>query len=69
EIVGEADGVPRLYLLTPRRGGAAVSEGYSGNHVLASYVHLHFGSNPEVARRLVASCRAYKDSLREEARG
>ena len=30
EIVGEPIGVPRLYRLTPRRGGAAVSEGYSG---------------------------------------
>ena len=60
EIVGEPGGVPRLYRLTPRRGGAAVSEGYSANNVLASYVHLHFGSNPEVARHLVANCRAYK---------
>jgi cobyrinic acid a,c-diamide synthase len=63
EIVGEPIGVPRLYRLTPRRGGAAVNEGYSANNVLASYVHLHFGSNPEVARRLVASCRAYKENL------
>ena len=68
EIVGEPIGVPRLYRLTPRRGGAAVSEGYSDRNVLASYVHLHFGSNPEVARHLVASCRAYKEKLREGAR-
>ena len=67
EIVGEPDGVPRLYRLTPRRGGAAVNEGYGENHVLASYVHLHFGSNPEVARHLVASCRAYKENLGEGA--
>ena len=65
EIVGEPIGVPRLYRLTPRRGGAAVNEGYSANHVLASYVHLHFGSNPEVARHLVANCRAYKNNLGE----
>jgi cobyrinic acid a,c-diamide synthase len=64
EIVGEPIGVPRLYRLTPRRGGEAVSEGYRANRVLASYVHLHFGSNPEVARHLVASCRAYKENLR-----
>jgi cobyrinic acid a,c-diamide synthase len=64
EIVGEPIGVPCVYRLTPRRGGAAVSEGYSANRVLASYVHLHFGSNPEVARHLVASCRAYKNNLR-----
>jgi cobyrinic acid a,c-diamide synthase len=69
EIIGEPDGVPRLYRLTPRRGGAAVAEGYCENRVLASYVHLHFGSNPEVARHLVASCRAYKDGLGEGARG
>jgi cobyrinic acid a,c-diamide synthase len=69
EIAGEPDGVPRLYRLTPRRGGAAVNEGYGVHHVLASYVHLHFGSNPEVARHLVASCRAYKENLGEGARG
>ncbi len=69
EIVEEPDGVRRIYHLTPRRGGAAVSEGYSANHVLASYVHLHFGSNPEVARHLVASCRAYRENLGEGARG
>ncbi len=45
-----------------------MSEGYSKNNVLASYVHLHFGSNPEVARNLVESCRAYKEKLREGPR-
>jgi cobyrinic acid a,c-diamide synthase len=69
EMVGEPDGVPRLYRLTARQGGAAVAEGYCSKNVLASYVHLHFGSNPELARHLVASCRAYKDGLREKARG
>ena len=68
EIVGEPGNVPRLYRLTPRRGGAVVNEGYSANNVLASYVHLHFGSNPEVARHLVANCRTYKEGLREGAR-
>ena len=44
-----------------------MSEGYSEKNVLASYVHLHFGSNPEVARHLVASCRVYKDCFKEES--
>jgi cobyrinic acid a,c-diamide synthase len=61
EMVGEPDGVPRLYRLTTRQGGAARTEGYCAQNVLASYVHLHFGSNPEVARHLVASCRAYSE--------
>jgi cobyrinic acid a,c-diamide synthase len=64
EIVGDPDGVSRLYLLTPRMGGKTVTEGYSSQNVLASYVHLHFGSNPDVARNLVENCRAYKNCLR-----
>jgi cobyrinic acid a,c-diamide synthase len=69
EMVEEPDGISRLYRLTPRKGGETLAEGYSRSNVLASYVHLHFGSNPEVARNLVGSCRRYKDDLREGARG
>jgi cobyrinic acid a,c-diamide synthase len=69
EIIGAPEGVPCLYRLTPRRGGPAVAEGYGAHNVLASYVHLHFGSNPEAARHLVESCRAYKGNLGEGARG
>jgi cobyrinic acid a,c-diamide synthase len=69
EMMGEPGGVPRLYRLTPRKGGETVAEGYSRYNVLASYVHLHFGSNPDLARNLVASCRRYKDDLREGAKG
>jgi cobyrinic acid a,c-diamide synthase len=61
ELVAEPPDLRRLYRLTPRRGGEPVAEGYGLNNVLASYVHLHFGSNPEVARHLVDCCRAYKD--------
>jgi cobyrinic acid a,c-diamide synthase len=64
EMVGEPIGVPCIYRLTSRKGGEAVAEGYSLRNVLASYVHLHFGSNPDVARNLVESCRVYKASLR-----
>ncbi len=68
EIAGELPDLPRLYRITNRRGGEPAAEGYGLQNVLASYVHLHFGSNPEVARHLVARCRTYKD-LREGARG
>lgn len=38
-------------------GAEPVDEGYFCDNVLASYVHLHFGSNPSFAYSLVARCR------------
>ncbi|OGL06830.1 MAG: hypothetical protein A3I03_06205 [Candidatus Rokubacteria bacterium RIFCSPLOWO2_02_FULL_68_19] len=49
--------VPRAYRVRTRRGPAP-EEGYLVGNSLLSYFHLHFGSNPEVASHLVASCRA-----------
>jgi cobyrinic acid a,c-diamide synthase len=60
EIAEETGDLPRLYRLTARQGTAAPAEGYCLNNILASYIHLHFGSNPEVARQLVARCLEYK---------
>lgn len=37
--------------------GSLVSEGYAVGNVLASYLHLHYGGYPEVARRLVKASR------------
>jgi cobyrinic acid a,c-diamide synthase len=40
---------------TRRRGGAEeAGEGFCKGSIIAGYVHLHFGSCPEAARRLVA---------------
>jgi cobyrinic acid a,c-diamide synthase len=63
EIAAITGDLPRLYHLTARQGTATPPEGYCLKNVLASYVHLHFGSNPEVARHLVESCRVYKEQL------
>jgi cobyrinic acid a,c-diamide synthase len=32
-------------------------EGYLYKNCLASYAHLHFGSNPEFARKFVRACK------------
>ncbi len=47
--------IPRVYRLRRRRGEER-DEGYRIGNALLSYVHLHFASNPEVARHFVAAC-------------
>jgi cobyrinic acid a,c-diamide synthase len=47
--------IPRVYSLR-RRGGDERSEGYQVGNSLLSYVHLHFGSNPDMARHFVTAC-------------
>ena len=61
EITAAPQGLRHLYQVAARQGDS-VSEGYGVRNVLASYVHLHFGSNPEVAKHLVAACRRYKET-------
>jgi len=47
--------VPRAYsVMAP--GGVARAEGYLVGRALLSYVHLHFASNPALARGFVDAC-------------
>ncbi len=48
--------IPRAYTVRTTRDGTPRAEGYLIGNSLMSYVHVHFGSHPEVAAHLVASC-------------
>lgn len=50
------DSVARVYSISGGRGDGARPEGFTAGRALMSYVHLHFGSNPAVARSLVSAC-------------
>jgi cobyrinic acid a,c-diamide synthase len=49
--------VPRAYTVSAH-GGGSWAEGYVVGHALLSYVHLHFASNPALARSFVDACAA-----------
>ncbi len=45
-----------LYRLSNYSGSSLGSEGWSVNNVVASYVHLHWGSNPIIPYKFVLAC-------------
>jgi len=45
-----------VYSVRKRRGGETVPEGYRVRNVIASYVHAHWASNPNVPAELVRAC-------------
>jgi cobyrinic acid a,c-diamide synthase len=56
EVIVDKHDAPSVYQVSGRRPGAAGTKGYLSGNVLASYVHLHFGSQPELARNFVDAC-------------
>jgi cobyrinic acid a,c-diamide synthase len=54
---GQAQDVNRSYSVKGSSGDMLSAEGYTHKKTLASYVHLHFGSNPCIAGALISSCR------------
>ncbi|MBJ6751757.1 cobyrinate a,c-diamide synthase [Geomonas anaerohicana] len=51
--------IERLYRVS-RKGADLGLEGFRYQNCLASYIHLHFGSSPGIARDFVGHCRAYR---------
>ncbi len=50
------------YHVTSRRSGQTYTEGIANGNLLASYIHLHFGSNPTLASNFVDACKAWADA-------
>jgi cobyrinic acid a,c-diamide synthase len=55
EIISPA-AVPSVYAVTSRFGKSETEEGFQVNNTLGSYIHLHFGSQPNAAAALVQAC-------------
>ncbi len=56
ETADRGNRIDNIYNVAPRWGGTPFAEGYRVGNVLASYVHAHWASNPDVAGALVGAC-------------
>lgn len=54
------ENIERLYQVNKGHSDLG-TEGYRYKNCVASYIHLHFGSNPGMAEAFVESCRKFKD--------
>jgi cobyrinic acid a,c-diamide synthase len=52
--------LPHAYEITPRQNELTWTEGVARGNLLASYVHLHFGAHPDLARNFVGACLDWK---------
>ncbi len=52
--------IKTVYKVSAKAKINKTDEGYLINNTLGSYIHLHFGSNPEIAACFVKSCQNYK---------
>ncbi len=59
EITEVPAGIKKTYKV---QGSRFKKEGYLYKNTLASYVHLHFASNPEFANGFIKKCKGYKNA-------
>jgi cobyrinic acid a,c-diamide synthase len=56
-------GLPSIYQALDRKQKSRNCEGFLHKNVLGSYVHLHFASNPRVAKSFVSCCQNRQQTL------
>ena len=61
ELADEPGEIPHLFQVSGRKGIETVVDGFLMHNTLGGYIHLHFGSNPELAANFVDSCRQYQE--------
>ncbi len=61
QLTSPSDLVGRVYRKHSRKGREQEREGFVVNKTLGSYIHLHFGSNPQAAESFVNSCREFAE--------
>jgi cobyrinic acid a,c-diamide synthase len=59
KIDSVSKGVEKIYSIQDRNQAPVLEEGFLFRNVLGSYVHLHWGSNPDVATHFVDHCRRH----------
>ena len=60
EVAEPSDKIKRVYRITHHASRITAFEGYLYKNTLASYIHLHFASNPKFAKGFVKKCKEYK---------
>jgi len=65
ELAQMSSTVPTAYRISDKSGMDKVPEGYLVNQTLASYNHLHFGSQPRAAVHFVKNCLKYRRKKEE----
>ncbi|MCP3942995.1 MAG: cobyrinate a,c-diamide synthase [Desulfobacteraceae bacterium] len=56
--------VKNVYSVTSRVGQDILLKGFQKNQTLGSYLHVHFGSNPDCAQTFVENCANFRDTLK-----
>lgn len=51
-----------VYTVTSRSGSTGTEEGFCIDNTIGSYIHLHFGSQPDAAAAFVQACSKYRNT-------
>ncbi len=65
-LINPQTNIANVYQTSSRAGQKITLKGFQVNKTFGSYLHVHFGSNPDCARHFVETCKAFKDKTQKE---